>query len=501
MINLREAPDLDMMNNDDIEEVKEKRLCFNCVGEAFLRKVIQANGVRKKCSYCNKLGKSYSIEVMAEEIESVFDEHYIRTSDQPSSYQYSLLADKESDYDWERDGENVVYTIMNAAEISEEAATDIQMLLASKFEDFDSAAMGEETEFSSDSHYEAKGVDDSNWQIKWRQLEASLKSQSRFFNHALAEHLATIFDGIDAMSAWDGRSLIVDAGPTSSLPALYRARVFQSNEKLAEALQKPDQHIGPPPSAHANAGRMNAKGVSVFYGANDPEVALAEVRPPVGSQVVVACFEILRPLRLLDLTALEKVTVKGGSVFDPAFSHHLERAMFLRSLSSRITKPVMPDDEAFEYLITQAIADFLVNGGAVNIDGIIFPSVQADGKALNVVLFHKSAKVKEIVLPPGAEVRASLDRMGEDGWETEYSVTEVVPPEEDKPENSELDPPNFDCTKLCDDSDNFDREVTLQIDLKSLKVHIVKAVEFTTDKHLVFRHRWEKRTDMGSASQ
>lgn len=39
---------------------------------------------------------------------------------------------------------------------------------------------------------------------------------------------------------------------------------------------------------------MNARGVSVFYGANDPTAAIAEVRPPVGSQVAVAQFEIIR---------------------------------------------------------------------------------------------------------------------------------------------------------------------------------------------------------------
>lgn len=485
-----------MTHNDDIDELKEKRLCFNCIGESFLNKAVLTKGLRKKCSYCERIGKSYSIGEMAEEIESAFAEHYVRTSNQPSDYEYALLADKELDYDWERKGEEVVYAIMNAAEIPEKAASDIQMVLDDKFGDFDSAMMGEETEFSSDSHYDEKGVDDSSWQIEWRELETSLKSQSRFFNHALAEHLATIFDGIDAMSAWDGRSLIVNAGPTTSLSALYRARVFQSDEKLIKALQDPDQHIGPPPSTHANAGRMNAKGVSVFYGASDSGVALAEVRPPVGSQVVVARFAILRPIRLLDLTALEKVTAKGGSIFDQAYSHHLERAMFLRSLSRRITKPVMPDDEAFEYLITQAIADFLANEGAVNVDGIIFPSVQADGKALNVVLFHKAAKVKGVDLPPGTEVSASLGRMEEDGWETDYSVTEIVPPEKDKAENSE-----FDYTRIWDDPSSVDREETLGIDLGSIEVHVVKAVEFKADVHSVSRHRRKKHKQVLVASR
>ena len=39
---------------------------------------------------------------------------------------------------------------------------------------------------------------------------------------------------------------------------------------------------------------MNAQGIAVFYGAGDVETALAEVRPPVGSRVVTAEFEIIR---------------------------------------------------------------------------------------------------------------------------------------------------------------------------------------------------------------
>ncbi|MDO8294341.1 MAG: RES domain-containing protein [Gallionella sp.] len=484
-----------------IDEIKNKRLCFNCVGEDFISRDIQANGKRKKCSYCNKVGKTYSIGEMSEKIEEAFDEHYVRTSAQPFPFQQAMLADRESNYDWERDGEDVVHAIMNAADIPEEAASDIQQVLDDQFSDFESATMGEETEFSLGSYYEEKGTDDLNWQMEWRQLEESLKSQARFFNHSAAKHLATIFGGIETMCTRDGCPLIIDAGPGTPFPDIYRARAFQSDESLKIALQRPDQHIGPPPSVHASAGRMNAKGISVFYGANDPEVALAEVRPPVGSQVVVARFDILRPIRLLDLTALDKVTSKQGSIFDSDYSHHLEKAMFLRSLSRRIRKPVMPDDEAFEYLPTQAIADFLANEGTTNIDGIIFPSVQSDGKSLNVALFHKAARVAEIDLPAGAKVNASLGTIGENGWDAGYSVIEWVPHEKDKSEKKEQlhDLGYFDSD--CFDLDDIEvlgdlncgiRKKTLKIDLESIKVHVIKAVEFTTEKHPVSRHRWKK---------
>lgn len=492
-----------MTSNNEIDELKEKRLCFSCVGDGFLIRTIKANGERKKCSYCKKMGKTYSIGEMSERVEEAFAEHYIRTSDQPSSFQYAMLADKGSDYDWDRDGEPVIHAIMNAADVPEEAASDIQQVLEDRFSDYESARMGGETEFSSDSYYEEKGADDSNWQIEWQQLEASLKSQARFFNHSAAKHLAAIFGDIGTMNAWDGRPLIVEAGPGTQHPAIYRARVFQSDENLKVALQRPDQHIGPPPSVHANAGRMNAKGISVFYGANDPKVALAEVRPPVGSKVAVARFDIIRPIRLLDLTALEKTTTEVGSIFDAAYSHHLEKAMFLRSLSRRITKPVMPDDEAFEYLSTQAIADFLANEGAMSIDGIVFPSVQSDGKALNVVLFHKAARVEELDLPAGTEVDASLATMGEDGREDDYSVIEVIPPEKGESKKQQphgLEPSDLDSFELdgIEDWDDLNcgiRVKTLKINLESLKVHVVKAVEFATDEHSVRRHRWEKRED------
>ena len=255
--------------------------------------------------------------------------------------------------------------------------------------------MGEETEFSAGSYYEEKGTSDAAWQEEWHSFETSLKTQARFFNRTAADHLASVFDGIDAMRTHDGRPLVADAGPGAAFGFVYRARVFQSDEKLEIALCRPDRHLGSPPALVASAGRMNARGISVFYGANDPMVAIAEVRPPVGSQVAVARFEIIKRLRLLDLTALGAVSV-AGSVFDSGLAGRLERAMFLRSLSGRITRPVMPDDEALDYLATQAVADFLATATSAPLDGIIFPSAQSAGDVLNVVLFHRAARIESL---------------------------------------------------------------------------------------------------------
>jgi hypothetical protein len=484
------------MTQKAIEQLKAKKLCYHCVGEDYLSTEIKAKGKRLKCSYCNKTTKVYRIGDIAERIDTAFSQHYTRTSDQPNDWQYSLLCDKELDYEWERDGEPVVYAIMNAAYIPETAAEDIQRILEDQYYDFDTVAMGDETEFSTDSYYEEIGASDHAWQEEWHWFEKILKTKARFFSRPATEHLASVFRGIEHIRTQDGRPLIINVGPGTPLEAVYRARVFQSDDKLKIAIGRPDLHLGPPPALLACAGRMNAPGISVFYGTNDPNVAIAEVRPPVGSQVAIARFEIVRSLRLLDLTALSIASSKG-SIFDPQLASRLEHALFLRSLSQRITKPVMPDDEVFDYLPTQAIADFLATEAEVPLDGIIFPSVQAAGNALNIVLFHKAARVEMLSIPHGTEISARTGQMGEEGWEVEYSVIEEVPPPVKPPEEKakrsyRLNFSAFIAAEEQEVEDYDDRKVSLRIVLDSVRVHIVRRVQFDTEDHRVWRHRWEK---------
>lgn len=483
-----------MENSDDVDVLKAKRLCHGCVGEEYLRAEVLRKGHRGKCSYCHQVAQSYAIEDVAERVETAFEQHFRRTSDQPHSWQLSLLSDRESRYDWERDGELAAQAIANAASIPDQAAQDIQEILCDQHYDHDLAKMGEESEFSSDSYYEEKRTSDHMWQEEWRDFEHSLKTEARFFSRSATAHLASIFANIDKLSASDGRPLAIDAGPNTALTTVFRARVFQSDERLVEALCYPDRHLGPPPAVLAVAGRMNARGISVFYGANYSSVAVAEVRPPVGSQVAVARFEIIRRLRLLDLTALGSV-IEEGSVFDPNWAARLERATFLRSLSQHMTKAVMPDDEAFDYLATQAIADYLATENDPVFDGIVFPSVQTSGDALNVVLFHKAARVMTIKIPKGSDITAHTSTMSDDGEEVDYAVTERIPAGK-PPDATDKKEHWFDAAEFAGASwrprDPDSRDAALRIDIESVKVHVVRSVQFQCDEHDVRRYRTEK---------
>ena len=127
---------------------------------------------------------------------------------------------------------------------------------------------------------------------------------------------------------------------------------------------------------------------------------MAEVRAPVGSHVVVAKFEVLRPLRLLDFDSLTKIYVER-SYFDPTYTSHVGHASFLRRLVREMSRPVMPGEEAFEYLVTQAVAEYLAHKVEPRLDGIIFHSSQTDGAGRNVVLFNHACGVELYDLPQG----------------------------------------------------------------------------------------------------
>lgn len=452
--------------------------------------MIVKQGDQADCFYCGNEGKTFSINEMADEIEAAFEEHFYQTSTSPSDDEYGMY--KHSSSGWYRDGYPILEVVASAAEIAKSPAEDICEVLAERHFDMETGKMGEECPYDPGSYYAERGTDDWEHSEQWRFFEESLKTEARFFNRTGEATLAAVFEGLHDHQTRAGKPVIVEAGPGCEISSLFRARVFQSDEKLESALKRPDIEIAPPPSLLAPAGRMNARGIAVFYGATDPEIAVAEVRPPVGSRVAVGKFEIIRQIRLLDLEALRAVRVTG-SIFDRQFDRDLKRALFLERLSQRLTMPVMPDDEPFDYLVTQAVADYLATVAEPAIDGIIYPSAQAADGKLNVVLFHKASRVEQFEFPPGTEIQADLGYSTEDGFETSYSVSEWTPPDDQAEEPKEghifallpMPPEPF-------GGDLDPREVALRLDPGTIQVHHIQGVKIVTEKHNVSRARYTK---------
>lgn len=475
------------MHPDDLKTLSAQRICSNCVAETFLSALIKKDGSPEHCAYCGEeAARTLDIGQMADAVETAFNDHMVRTGTEPPESERALYADRELNLSWYREGQETAQAIEDTACIPSAAARDIQAILEDRHDDIEMAQMGAETEFAADACYEEKKTDAGEWLWAWSSFEHKLQTEARFFNKEGSALLARVFGAIDQLRTKPRHPAIVLSGPEHRINHLFRARVFQSDAKLEEALCRPDVHIGAPPARLSNAGRMNAKGISVFYGATNSASALAEVRPPVGSKVAVAKFEIIRPLRLLDLTALDHAR-DGGSIFDPTLKDRLERVAFLQTLSERLTRPVMPDDEAFDYLITQAIADFLATQNEPRLDGIIFASVQSR-KGRNVVLFHSAALVAPMEFPPGTKISSrSLDYDG-DRSSPEYRIWEETPPAPGLRERDANDPFAF-VPWTPYNATEAGRVPTLQIDPSSVTVHHIESVQVRSTAFEVRRVR------------
>lgn len=481
-----------MSDTDEYTQITERRLCATCIGESFLRTEVDRLGETSLCDYCGHTGSTLSIGEIAGRVDTAFEQHYERTPTEPSAIEYAMMGNDG----WFPDGDPVVYVIADAAEVEDKPADDIRRVLEGQ-QDYEMAQMGEDNPFAEEAHYIDKEPDDIVYWNRWRYFENNLKSEARFFSSAAEATLDEVFEGLSELRQPDGTPIIVDVGPRTEMTSFFRARVFQAEEELEEALKRPDLHMGPPPVAMAKTGRMNANGISVFYGATDSSIAISEVRPPVGSRVIVGEFALLRNISLLDVNALRSVFIKG-SVFDPTYMRQLERARFLEYVSKHISRPVMPNDQPLEYLVTQVVADYLASRSTPALDGILYPSVQDGTPGSNVILFHKASRVKLIDIAAETEIDVSTGHHYEEGWETDYSVVELLPQTENQIQEDEDNDTPLGVSGIFSPSpvttDDYDgRKITLRLKLKSLQVHHVSAARYDTDVHLVRRHQMVRR--------
>ena len=238
--------------------------------------------------------------------------------------------------------------------------------------------------------------------IEWDDIRMTLGQENRFCNTSALRELDYIFFGEDEDFKINYQSpVVVRVGPGSTNFNMYRARYFGSLEDLKKAMVLPDMELVRPPSRLAKAGRVNAHGVSVLYGANGKKVALSEVRPPVGSYAIIVRFRVVSEIRLLDVEELRKTFAEKFS----SNNNMIQRGKFIGCFGDQISRPIMPEDASTEYVITQVISDFLASNERHKIDGLIYGSAQRrDEKRIqeeekyydsengkNIVLFHKSS--------------------------------------------------------------------------------------------------------------
>lgn len=358
----------------------ELHVCCGCFEESHILKRNVKFVKLKVCSFCNKRARGLSLNILAEEIKAVVCKYYILTNE---------TYESESGADFA----NVAYDLIKC---DDAVAEKIRETLEPSYRRRDKEKAGERWYFCNDALYYFNDIEffEGAYPDSWNHLCTSLQKDSRFFNHDVYAKLNEVFGDIGKLQTVEGLPLITEIGKGSSTTHIYRAREYQDESSRDFAFIRPDLELGAPPPLMTNGkgGRMNAPGISVFYGSIEQDTAIAELRPAVGSTVLTGKFKINRKLKMIDLTKFCKINLEG-SYFDFEYVAARPRLFFLSELCDLLIKPVVPLREGYSYLITQAISDYLANSAKLNVDGVIFPSVQIKN-GINAVLFHKSCKAK-----------------------------------------------------------------------------------------------------------
>lgn len=448
----------------------DKRICAACVSDEYLKaEIAKSSIVDQACDYCETVCPTIDMWSLAERCDTVID----------GFYEVSSLSDAVTIYDRTPEGNDLAGVLERIVGSPQEVVNDLVELLSEIWFDYSS----HEDRYGDDPWFVEKTKSSEPLSNAWNKMERSLKHEARYLNPEAARMLENMFGAVHDDRTREGKVVVVEFGAGREIDTLYRARVFQTLKAMETALSYPEHHIGPPPSGVGAAGRMNAKGVSVFYGATKKDIAISEVRPPVGCHVVVGAFKLIRTLRLLDLQQLGSIMLKPtSSPFNPATASEASRCAFMETLTQKMVMPVMPELEEQDYLITQAIADFLSTHPKLLLDGIIFPSAQnttthKDTSGRNVVLFNKASMVLNAEAHLGGVTGVKL---------LEY--------DEDSPEGRlepEIWTKEFPQEESCDTSmwgEPDQGEPALDLDLNSIEIYEIEGVEYRKFGHSVKRH-------------
>lgn len=255
---------------------------------------------------------------------------------------------------------------------------------------------GEEAFYAEDQTYVQTRLDGWRHSALWRRFREAILHRQRFFNDRAKEFLAEIFDGIQNQTDIENKPAFYRISPGDE-SLFYRARIVADEDVFRKIAKDPAALMGAPPPSRRRAGRMNAAGIAVFYGATERETAIAELRPAVGSLISLAAFQVHRSIPVLDLTRF----TRPGRQLDIFAKNQLVRATqwaFMQSFATEISQPILPGDEHLEYVPAQVVAEYLTNqpvrwrGADVTPDAILFRSAQRQG-GKNIAVMGDAANV------------------------------------------------------------------------------------------------------------
>jgi len=162
----------------------------------------------------------------------------------------------------------------------------------------------------------------------------------------------------------------------------YRARIRTSDVRYEI------DEMGAPPKRLATHGRANPPGIPYLYLGSLPATAAAEVRPHTGEVACVADFTVAGALHAVDLRNPRKLVSPFILADAGAIGQLRADIPFLERLGEELTRPVLPQGAAIDYVPSQYLCEFIKKSGY---DGVVYRSSVSEG--INLALFNPAKAI------------------------------------------------------------------------------------------------------------
>jgi hypothetical protein len=372
-------------------------VCSDCVDDRALRAYIEAGAVENECDFC---GRSSSVPVAADADDLV--DHISRCIKTEYNLAVEELGWDEGEY---------VGTYFDMPDL-------LQFELHAPLDDgpfaeaVEVAAIDEaycERDYYMPKPHEALRYD-------WELFVRMVKHESRFMFLKLDEAPPHEEWAVGhpvrrggAMLAEIARQ-IERAGLIKHLDpgkAFYRCRTSSIGQTLSAA-----KDLGSPPATLASANRMSPAGISMFYGAQDEETAIAEIARAGDVVASVAEFVTDGVCSVVDLDEIPDVP----SIFDEENRYMRSPLLFLHGFRRDLIKPIERDGrEHIEYVPTQIVTEYLrliyrlPEEDHPPLDGLVFTSSRRGGKS--VVLFVDNGRcIEQGAVAPNGDLHLRLEK-------------------------------------------------------------------------------------------
>lgn len=225
--------------------------------------------------------------------------------------------------------------------------------------------------------------------LRWDKLRDELRFQNRYFPQEAIDE-----NRLESLLTW----LVADAA--SPLPAVwFRARLAQGDSAFAA------KDMGAPPASVSSHGRANPAGIPYLYLGSTETTAVAEIRPHTGERVCVAEFRLNQPVQLVDLRNPRKLLSPFFFDDEASIATLLADLPFVERLGLELTRPVVPQRAAVEYVPSQYLCEFIKKVGH---DGVLYRSSVSEG--MNLALFNPAlATAGTVVERRVAEVSVKIE--------------------------------------------------------------------------------------------